>query len=469
MKLINKIKNMDKKVKAGIFYLVGNMFDKAISFLVLPVFTRILSTEEYGLVSNYLSVQVIISTFIALNLGNTVRNAYVDFKDNLDEYISTMFVTGYISSFVITLIFFAINLFLNIIQPGYLVIVCCVHAFSSFIIGTFALRYMMSEQYVKRTILLIMPNFVVTIASIIVIVYIPGNSYLQRVFIYSSIYAVIGVSLSIVQLVKSKKRFVPKYLKYALPIAIPIIFHTLSTVILSQSDRTMITALYGAAENGIYSVVYSFGMLALVLTSSAENVWIPWFTKKMIEQNKNLINRVAHTYLLVVGFLIIVVIFVSPDILVLMAGEKYKVGIALVPPIIIASFYIFMTSFFINLEYYYKKTKHIARNTIISGIVNVVLNYLLIPKYGGVAAAYTTLASYLLNYILHFYNTKKIDRELFPIGMFVIPIVLTAGGGAIYYLFMDQWIIRWSLGVAITVVVFAKYRNTLIRFIKKTN
>lgn len=465
--LMVKVRRIDKKAKAGLFYLFGNMFNSAISFLVMPIFTRLLTTEEYGLASTYLSLVSIISTFIALNLGNTVRNAFVDYKESLNEYISTVFVTGLISSGFFTIVFFALNHYIGLIQPEYLVLMCCVQACMSGFIGTVAMRYMMSGDYIKRTFLLVAPNLIVTIVSVIVILTVPGDRFIERVTVYFFVYTIIGLVLAISQIIKSKRKFKPQYVKYALPLAIPIIFHTLSTVILSQSDRMMITALYNASETGIYSVAYNFGMISLVLTTSAENVWIPWFTQRMVDNEKSSVNKIARIYLMIISFVIVAIMFVSPDVLVFMAGEKYEAGVDFIPPVIIASFFIFLTSFSINLEYYYKKTSYIARNTVISGMVNIGLNVVFIPHFGGLAAAYTTVIAYMINFILHYFNSRKIDGELFPIRIYIIPIILILCGGVVYYFIKVMWVFRWFLGLGIGVYVLIKYRTELMSFVRR--
>ena len=85
----------NKYLRSGGLYLFGNLFNKAISFLTVPIFTRILSTEEYGVVSTYSSRVSIMAVIIGLALGNTIRNAYVDFKQDLDGYISSVFALSF--------------------------------------------------------------------------------------------------------------------------------------------------------------------------------------------------------------------------------------------------------------------------------------------------------------------------------------------------------------------------------------
>ena len=80
-----------------------------------------------------------------------------------------------------------------------------------------------------------------------------------------------------------------KYIKhylivYLLKISLPLIIHTIALNVLSQSDRTMLSALRNTSETGVYSLVYNFSMIATVLVSTMESIWIPWFSRKIKEK-----------------------------------------------------------------------------------------------------------------------------------------------------------------------------------------
>ncbi len=84
--------NRKKYVKIGSYYLMANIFEKAIAFFVLPVFTQLLTTNDYGLASTYSSYVSIISVFICLSLGNSLRGAIVDYKEKIEEYLVSVIV-----------------------------------------------------------------------------------------------------------------------------------------------------------------------------------------------------------------------------------------------------------------------------------------------------------------------------------------------------------------------------------------
>lgn len=162
MKIIFKNQNLH----AGSLYLFGNLSNKAIAFLTIPIFTRIMSTADYGIVNTYLSWVSILSVIIGLSLGSSIRSAYLDFKDDLEEYISsTIFlsVLNFILSSTIVIIFsyFFIKK-IDII----LVLFCLIQSFMTFIMNSISIKYMVKFDYIKNTLLLALPNVIITIISV---------------------------------------------------------------------------------------------------------------------------------------------------------------------------------------------------------------------------------------------------------------------------------------------------------------
>jgi O-antigen/teichoic acid export membrane protein len=92
---MNLLKN--RNAKAGSLYLIGNLFNKAIAFLTIPIFTRLLTTSEYGIVSTYLSYVTICSVIVSLSLGTSLRAAYVDYKTDIDAYLSSVMFLSFLN------------------------------------------------------------------------------------------------------------------------------------------------------------------------------------------------------------------------------------------------------------------------------------------------------------------------------------------------------------------------------------
>ena len=271
----------NNNVKAGSFYLVGNLFNKAIVFLTIPLFTRMMSTSDYGIVNTYLSWVSIFSVIIGLSLGESIRSIYAEIKDNVESYLSSIFFLALIN-FVLTsgiIIFLVYNYFnhINLL----LVTLCLIQSFMTFIINSINVLYMMKLQYKKRTVLLSTPNIIISIMSVIYLSFIINDKYLGRIIPYVLITALFGGYYLLKYFIKGKVLIDKRYWKTAISLSLPLIFHGLSINILATSDRTMIMLFRDASQAGIYSLVYSMTMISTVVTSSMESVWIPWFTKKM--------------------------------------------------------------------------------------------------------------------------------------------------------------------------------------------
>jgi O-antigen/teichoic acid export membrane protein len=228
----------------------------------------------------------------------------------------------------------------------------------------------------------------------------------------------------------------------------------------------MITVFRSVSETGIYSLVYNLSMIPLVVTSSIESIWIPWFNKKLQNGERGVININVKIYIEVIMIVMVGVLMIGPEIIEIMAPKEYWGGKILIPPVLLASFFIFLYSISANLEYYYKSTKSIATNTIMAAIINLILNFIFIPKYGAVAAAYTTVSAYVVSFGLHYSTARRLDSQLFPFNIYVKPILLMCITVAISYPLIDHAVIRWVIAVfgfcVYVLISYKKQRFTIL-------
>ena len=318
---------------------------------------------------------------------------------------------------------------------------------------------MMRYEYKARTALMVLPGLISVIISIIVILFvIDDHLYLGRIVPTTIVHAIVAVIVLIAVFSKAKPQLNFKYLKYGLIISLPLVLHSIALQILSQSDRVMITSLRNAAETGIYSLVYNLGMISTVITSSLDGIWIPWFTEKLKNRKIKEINTLVMDYVHLMTYAMVGLILVSVEVLKIFADHRYWVGVNIIPPIVLANYIIFMYTLYVNIEHFHKKTPYITVNTLIAAAINLGLNFIFIPKYGYVAAAYTTLVAYIIAFILHARYAKKIEPELYPLKMFISPLLQILVFTGIYYATLDLWIIRWGILVLYLVAILFKER-----------
>lgn len=457
--------------KASTCYFIGNLFDKAMAFITVPIFTRLLTSREYGLISTYLSWASILTIILTLSVGNSIRTAIYDFQDDINGYISSIFSLSIVSSLGISSLLIIIASFATKSVSLIVAISICLYSFSNSILSAIQLKYMMEVRYVKRTLLQCIPNVIIVVLSIILIYLLQHDKYMGRLYAYAIVSFVIASIYIIAYYKKGKTFYNNKYWRYAFAFSLPLVFHSLSNVILSQADRTMLTLLVDASETGVYSIAYQFGMIPLVITTTMENVWIPWFTEKLNASNKKTVNQVAKQYILVVVILCIGIMLVAPEVLKLMTTSEYYAGVYTVPPVILATFFMFLASISIDLEYYLKKTKIIASNTVIAAALNILLNLIFIPLYGSVAAGYTTVVSYVVSFIVHYTYTSKVEPNLFEFKIYILPIILMIIATFITSALMKYIIFRWGIAILLLVAFggfsYKNYKDIILQVFKR--
>jgi O-antigen/teichoic acid export membrane protein len=450
----------NKFIKAGGLYLLGNLFDKAIAFITVPIFTRLLSTADYGVYSTYASWVSILAVILTLSVGNSVRVGVVDFKESINSYISSIFTLATLSAFVIGIVLIIICNFFPIAHLKHLILLCLIQAYATSIIQTVQIKYMMELKYIQRTVLQCLPNIVVVILAIALIKKMDHDKYLGRIIPGALVFFVIALAYIIYYIFAGRTFYNHEYWRYALTFSLPVIFHSLSTVILQQADKSMITWLRSSSETGIYSLAYQFGMVPLVITTTVENIWVPWFTQRMETKNKARVNIMVFPYVTIVAIICSGVMLVAPEVLKFMTTPDYYGAVYIIPPVVLATFFMFLASVSLDLEYYKKKTKSIAINTLIAAIVNIILNYLFIPIYGATAAAYTTVVSYVISFLMHYIVARHLDPELFPIGLYIPSICIVVLFNILTITLMDYPYIRWTIGIllaAISVIAGMKF------------
>lgn len=441
--------------KASSFYLFGSLFNKGIAFFTVPIFTRLLSTSDYGIVTTYNSWIAILAMVVGFALHTGIRIAFVDYKDEMKDFMATTTTFTLLSGGALSAIIILISRLVSFKLNTALIVLCLLQSIATALIEDYSMYLMMQYRYKFRTALMILPNLIAVVLSVMAIKFIlTDNLYLGRIIPTSFTIILFGIMVCILVYAKSKCLLNRVYLKYALSFSLPLILHGIALNILSQSDRTMITWLADSSQTGIYSLIYNFSMIATVITTSLEGIWIPWFYNKLQKKNYIEINVVAKDYINLMTYCMIGVIMVGPEVVKLLASSTYWDGIKIIPPIVISNFIIFAYTLYVNIEHYHKKTKGITINTVIAAITNIILNFLFISKFGYIAAAFTTLTSYLVSFVLHARKSKKLEPDLYPIKYFALPLMEIAASTILFYVFMDNIIVRW-FGVILYVLAMA--------------
>lgn len=458
--------------KASALYFFANIFNKGISFLTVPIFTRLLSTYDYGVVTTYSSWASILAAFLGFSLNTAIRYSYQDDdivnenkKISTNRVLSTIFTFTLLIGLLVTMTAFIVVTFAPINVNVAIVVLCFLHGLFGAIINDYTTFQMMEYKYIGRSLVMILPNLLAAILSVMMILLMRNGSmdnlYMGRIIPLSTMTVLVSLALCVSVYSKYKPCIDRGYLKWALKVSAPLIVHAVALNILSQADRTMITALRDASETGIYSLVYNFSMIATVITTALEGTWTPWFTTKMNEKDYKNVNRVGVDYVNLMTYAMVCLILISAEVLKIFANSAYWEGISIIPPIVCANYIIFVYTIYVNVEYYYEKSGFITINTIISAVTNIVLNFIFIPEFGYIAAAYTTVASYVLSLVLHSMYARKLNKDVFKPTIFMRPLIHILVVSVLYYIFIDVPIMRWTIMIVYLAAMFTRERKRI--------
>lgn len=460
----------NKIVKAGIWYTICNFFVKGLTFLTMPIFTRLMSSSDIGMFSNISSWFNILAIITSFELYSSISIARFDFKDELNEYISSSLILGTILTifFYIIVIIFK-NFFLNLFNMNFETLnLIFIYLLVYPAVQMFQLKNQIKYNYKPTIIVTLLSAFFSTILSLLFVLFF-DNKLMGRVYGYFIPLIIISFIVYIYMLTKSKK-ISKKYWNYALKISFPLIWHLLAGYLLSSSDKIMITNFISADANALYSVPYTLSMAVSLLWASMNNAWSPWAYSKMDEKNYEILYTKSKSY--TIFFLIIVYIFilVTPELLLVVGGKYYAQAKYVMPPVMIGYIFQFVYSLYVNIEFYHKKQKNIAIGTIIACLINIILNLIFIPKFGYIAAAYTTLIGYIVLYLLHYFFVIRLKCDKWYDNKFFVKIlslsmIVLIISNFIYHYCIIRYIIIILL-IAVVLVFFYKNKSIIIYSIK---
>ena len=298
--------------KASAFYLIGSLFNKGFAFLTVPIFTRILSTTDYGIVTTYNSWISILSMVMGFAIHMGIRAAFIDYKEKIDDFVSVTTTFTLLCGGVMCLFIGGGAYLLRINVDLTLIVLCLLQGLATALVQNYSMYLMMQYRYKFRTALMILPNLLSVGASVFAILFVVKTDlYMGRIVPTALINAAFGLITVALVYARSHVLYNREYLKYGLAISMPLVLHGIALNILSQSDRTMITWLADASQTGVYSLIYNFSMIATVITTSLDGVWVPWFTERLKNREIKSINDLAVDYINLMTYAMVGVMLVQ--------------------------------------------------------------------------------------------------------------------------------------------------------------
>ena len=477
--MANETDNGSKAVRSSIWYTIANVSIRAVAIITTPIYTGLLTTADYGKANTFNSWIDVFNVFACLCVVYSIGRAKLDFKDRFDEYMSAL--QGLSSSFGLILLVFAF-IFREALAGW-------IHYEVPLAVGLFAylcvspsVEYMMQkcryEYRYKENILISVITCVGQVGlSITLMLLFSDCRYIGKILGVMIPTAVMGIVFYIRFFIQGKVFYNKEYWIYALKIGLPMIPHGLAIILLAQMDRIMIKDIVGDAQSGLYIFGYSYASLLMIFTNAIGQAWLPWFNETLYAGDRERIRNIQKKLVLLGCFLSFVFIVAAPEALMILSvtNNTYWIAKYVVPPIVLGTLAQYFYTNYVNVEIFLKKTPIIAIGSCAAAAINYVLNRAFIPRYGYVAAAYTTLASYLVLMIMHFVMVRFVLREKVydDLYMFAAMAVMSVTGfvfQSLYETGMPFTLCRYIFAVAaggIFAIIMRSDIITLAGYVKK--
>lgn len=413
MNFKSKIKNMPLGVKVSTAYILCSIVQNGIGFITLPLFTRMLSTEEYGQVTVYTSWLSVLTVFITLNLAyGSFSKAMVKYEKERNEYITSVEVI----CFIIAGIFLGVysifrGFFSKVLElPTYIVIVMIVEILANAVIQFWCGKKRFEFRYKEVVAFTIITSVVSPIVQFILISNSADKGY-AKIIGTASVTVFSAFILLIYGIQKSNRICTKEHMLYALSFNIPLLIYYLSQMIFNTSDRIMISHMCDNEKAALYGVVYNIVLVLNMILAAINNSYIPWVYKKINEKEQEDNNRIFMQLTVIVAVFVVMLVWCSPEIIFILAGKKYMEAVGVVAPVAISVLVLFFSQVFINYEFFYEDKLSLNLGSVLAAVVNIVLNYWLIPLCGYQVAAYTTLLSYIMFAAFNYSRARKLWKK----------------------------------------------------------
>ena len=417
-------------------YLFGTMIlSGASAFLLIPILVRYLSPEEYGIIT----IVSVITTFVmissTLGMNSSIEYEYHNLGPNSNEFrehLGTIFLFTCIVSVVIAIVVFISRPIFEMAFPSFpfypFIIGASLIGSSAAVILMLTSTYRIQGKPIRYVSVALMQFFLSVAAVLIFVVYFDLGAEGK---VIGDIIA--GIILFIIALLLISRESIVgikiQNLNSALSFSIPLLPHFYFAWVLMSADRLIIGKMLDLESAGIYSLGYQFGMVMFLTLNSIDSGWIPVFyetANKNDELNRTFLARATEFYFACVSSGSILMALIAAAAFPFIAVEEFELAVTVIPIVILG--FSFLGFYYMGVKHllFKRKTGLISILTIISGLLNILLNLMLIPILGIEGAGVATAVSYLFQSVIVWYFAQRnfhipvLNTRLFSSSIFML-------------------------------------------------
>lgn len=412
MNLKNKQKNLFKNT--GIIA-IGTLLSKFLTFVLLPIYTKYLSADNYGIIDLIQNISFLLLPIVSLQLSSGIFRYIIEKKEFEEK--KTIVSTALIIQFFIILLF----VFLTIITNCFIKI----QYFEIFILYFITLIIVTNFQFITRglgnnkiySIISFFTTFISLILNIVFIVLLKWNaSSILIAFIISNLIAIILYLLMtpIIKLISFKK-YSRKEIKVLLKYSLPLIPNEISWWIANASDRILISSFIDVSANGVYAIANKIPGIYTAIFNAYNMAWVESVSRGINDLNsETFIKDMYKKSFDFLGYVCLLIICGTSLFFNIIINKNYSDSYFHILILTIAIYFNSLSSLIGSILTGYKDSKTIGFTTIFGAIINILINLVFIKIIGLYAASISTLISYIIIFIIREFKVRKHIKLNYP-------------------------------------------------------
>lgn len=436
---------------------IGKICTQLITFFLLPVYTAVLSNEEYGVVDLLNTLTSLLLPIATLQIEQGVFRYLIDCRENKEKQttlITTIMRFMIIQLIICIIIFLCASPFIHNEYKYFLM--------ANLVMGMFSTILLQICRGLGDNPTYAIGSFITGALTVV----------LNVIFIVSfhwGAYGMLGATAisnllcSVYIFMKKKiykyikpKQYDKTTLKEIIKYSVPLIPNMISWWIVSASDRTIISAVIGIAQNGIYSAANKFSGVFTTLYSVFNLTWTESASININSEDRDeFFSKILDFVIRFFGCLCLGTIAVMPFVFNVLINEKFAEAYYQIPILILGSVFNILVSFIGSIYVAKKLTKEIAKTSVIAAIINIVVNVVLIKSIGLYAASISTVIAYVLMFIYRWIDVKKYVK--FNVNKILMFVLIIMYGVTIFTYYLRSTVI--SAVVLGVVAIFAIIAN----------
>lgn len=449
-------------IKNTIIIFVGKFGTRLISFLLLPLYTAYLTTSDYGIVDLIITYVSLLVPVITIQLEMAAFRFLVENRNN-NEMISKILTNILYCIFSFTVLFvigyiILIN-FIEIAYKWYILLNVLVTIFSNLMLQI-SRGFGDNKTYSVGCVL---AGTITILSNIVLIVYInmgAAGMLISTILANFITFIYIFKKLNIYKYINSKlfdKNFVKNALKYSWP----LVPNSICWWIIEASDRTIITYFLGSSANGIYAISNKFSGIMVNISSIFNLAWTESASLHINDKDRDeFFSNTVNTVTKIITSIVLIVIAAMPFVFDILINEQYREAYFYIPILMIGTIFHSIITLYSGIYIAKKLTKKVTTTSMISAVLNIVINLGLINFIGVYAAAISTMLSYMIMAIFRHIDLKKYVNIKYDKGFIIKNITMLLFVIIIYYI---NNIYLSIIGIIIVVLYIFLFNRDIIK------